>query len=136
MRTMNDDALMAAGRLRLEGLYVRYPHLRPYGGDYSPDGWAHIVADALTSIAEIEAASGLLASVAQVKEKFGGLRLYVRARDETTEGQHFAAQLQEIVAAAEQRAARTCQKCGAPGELRSAGGWWGTTCAQHAPRDG
>lgn len=73
--------------------------------------------------------------MSQVKAKFGGLRLYVLGGDESPEGQRFAAQLSEIVAAAAQRAARSCQMCGAPGELRSAGGWWGTVCAKHVPRD-
>lgn len=113
---------------------MRYPHLQPYDGDYSPPGWALLVSEALESLAAIEATPGLRSRVSQVKEKFGGLKLYAFVDDDRPEGRRFTAQLREIVQAAEQRAARTWQTCGAPGELRSPGVWWATVCAKHIPR--
>lgn len=129
---MDHTSLMAIARLRLEAVYVRHPHLRPYDGDFAPDGWAHIIADALESIAAVEQASGFRARVSQIKEKIAGLRLYVRGGDDSAEGQRFAAQLMEIVQAAQRRAARTCEDCGQPGQLRCAPGWFRTTCEQHS----
>lgn len=59
--------------------------------------------------------------VAQVKEKFGGLRFYYRGGDDVIRG---------MVRMAESWAARTCEICGSPGELRS-GTWLRTLCDEH-----
>lgn len=59
--------------------------------------------------------------VAQIKEKFGGLRFYVDGGDEYTYG---------AIAIAESWADRTCETCGAPGTRRS-GGWVRTLCDTH-----
>lgn len=59
--------------------------------------------------------------VAQIKEKFGGLRFYVDAADDYTYG---------AISMAESIASRTCEVCGAPGTRRS-GGWIRTLCDHH-----
>lgn len=59
--------------------------------------------------------------VAQIKEKFGGLRFYYDGGDEYISG---------LVAMAEQWASRTCEECGSPGTHRS-GGWMRTLCDRH-----
>ena len=61
------------------------------------------------------------AIVAQIKEKFGGLRFYYSGGDETVSG---------MVTMAEAWAARSCEVCGAPGHLRE-GGWLVTMCGEH-----
>jgi hypothetical protein len=61
-------------------------------------------------------------AILQVKEKFGGLRFYVGGGSD------------DLYAAIEEAASRSltlCERCGAPGELRT-GGWWQTLCEQHA----
>lgn len=55
---------------------------------------------------------------AQVKEKFGGLRLYVDNCDEYVRG---------VVAMAESMSYRTCEECGNSGTRRP-GGWIRTLC--------
>jgi len=60
--------------------------------------------------------------VAQIKEKFGGLRFYYDGGDDVIHG---------MVQMAESWAAHTCEECGAPGERRS-GGWIKTMCDAHA----
>lgn len=59
--------------------------------------------------------------VAQIKEKFGGLRFYVDGGDEATHG---------MIRMAEAWADRTCEVCGAPGHSRE-GGWIKTLCDTH-----
>ena len=65
--------------------------------------------------------------VAQIKEKFGGLRFYYDGGDEYISG---------MVRMAETWAGNTCEECGVPGELRM-GGWIRTLCDHHeAERQG
>jgi hypothetical protein len=60
-------------------------------------------------------------TVAQIKEKFGGLRFYVHGGSQD---------LWHRIDAAEQASYHICEKCGAPGVLRS-GGWLKTLCDTH-----
>lgn len=59
--------------------------------------------------------------VAQIKEKFGGLRFYLDGGNEYTQG---------VIDMAESWAGQTCETCGAPGQRRS-GGWIRTLCDEH-----
>lgn len=58
----------------------------------------------------------------QVKEKFGGLRFYVK---EATPKQD------AVISFVESISIRTCEICGAPGKQRE-GGWIKTLCDEHA----
>lgn len=60
--------------------------------------------------------------VAQIKEKFGGLRFYYDGGDDTIDG---------MVRMAEAWASVSCEECGAPGVQRP-GGWVKTLCDHHA----
>lgn len=55
----------------------------------------------------------------QVKEKFGGLRFYYTGGDDEIRG---------MVRLAESLSFKTCEDCGAPGELRKTRHWWRTLC--------
>jgi hypothetical protein len=59
--------------------------------------------------------------VAQIKEKFGGLRFYYDGGDQHISG---------MVRMAEAWADRSCETCGAPGTKRE-GGWIRTLCDHH-----
>ena len=59
--------------------------------------------------------------VAQIKEKFGGLRFYYDGGDERIRG---------MVQMAEVWADASCEECGAPGKRRD-GGWIKTLCDHH-----
>lgn len=63
----------------------------------------------------------------QVKEKFGGLRFYAHSRNPDLR-EAFAERIKQ----AEQAAGRTCETCGAPGELHDEFSWIRTLCYQHA----
>ena len=60
-------------------------------------------------------------TVAQIKEKFGGLRFYYEGGDEHING---------MVRMAEAWADVSCETCGAPGKRRE-GGWVKTLCDHH-----
>jgi len=57
--------------------------------------------------------------VTQVKEKFGGLRLYLVGVGGA------------VTDPFEQESYTTCERCGKPGALRRPGGWYLTLCAEH-----
>ena len=59
--------------------------------------------------------------VAQIKEKFGGLRFYYDGGNDTIDG---------MVSMAESWAAHTCETCGKPGKSRS-DGWIKVLCDDH-----
>jgi len=59
--------------------------------------------------------------VAQIKEKFGGLRFYYDGGDDVVDG---------MVRMAESWAGQTCEECGKPGKSRN-GGWIKTLCDEH-----
>lgn len=71
--------------------------------------------------------------LAQLKEKFGGLRIYVDAPPTATPG--IKASIHAVLMAAENASFKTCEECGAPGErvlVRSV--WWKTRCAECAEK--
>lgn len=91
------------------------PTVEQYAACVGP-GWKHIV------VPLIERALTEGKNIAQVKEKFGGLRFYYDPSDESFDA---------AVAAAEAQAIKTCEECGAPGVLRG-GGWIKVLCDEHA----
>ncbi len=79
------------------------------------DGWVPIVDDLFTRLVE----TGFdIKTCAQIKEKFGGLRVYFDARSD---------EQNTLTEAAEARAYKTCEQCGEAGSLRREG-WWKTLC--------
>lgn len=62
-----------------------------------------------------------LPRVTQVKEKFGTLRFHIATRDP---------RVAALVSFAEHHSGRVCEKCGAPGTLRT-NGWLRTLCDVH-----
>lgn len=83
-------------------------------------GWRPIVEPA---IKEIE---GLGVKITQVKEKFGGLRIYTGSM----KSHDIADQVSAIITKAEAACAVTCENCGRPGRLRNLDGWMKTYCEE------
>jgi len=84
-----------------------------YCGWHCPPGWYPAVeklCDLLERIGGVQ--------LAQVKEKFGGLRFYVDG------GPYLA---HELIKACEAASIMMCQDCGAPGVLRKNGTYWVAT---------
>lgn len=98
----------------------RYPLIHYWGIECS-DGWFGLVLDAVTKI-EVSLNDMLTAGIAvddlpgcfQIKEKFGGLRLYWKAFEATP----FTQPMHGAITQAEERALRTCSVCGAAGIRR------------------
>jgi hypothetical protein len=90
------------------------------------DGWYHLICDVATQLVGLEPPEADL-RVTQVKEKFGGLRFYMRAQ--------LSAVNQRLIGDAEARSFTICEACGAPGALQHRGGWYRTRCAHHATLD-
>jgi hypothetical protein len=62
-------------------------------------------------------------AVAQAKQKFGSLRLYL---------ERYAPGTHELIDAASRQSRTICEACGAPGVLRSTkGGYFSTVCDEH-----
>ena len=57
---------------------ARLPRLGPQIESFVPDGWDAALAQALEAIALLSEETGTAISIAQFKEKFGDLRIYVR----------------------------------------------------------
>ena len=110
-------------------LNEKYPEMYKdvYCGISVGEGWFKIV-DALSNTiykhCEWAIKNGKMdafPNVAQIKEKFGGLRFYMDGGDDFCDG---------AIWMAENWAAETCEVCGVPGARRS-GGWIRTLCDHH-----
>jgi len=132
---------------RVAGFFKSHPQRSPRTPSFVPQGWDEPVADALTALLGIERASGTAIRIAQIKEKFGGLRIYVDV-DEMSDGPfeivrstpsstHFRnaatsgsvrEQAHAIIDQAADRAELHCVRCGAPATGRN--GLY-RVCAEH-----
>lgn len=99
------------------------------------DGWLPLIAESLDEFERCLEKHGWLgrAVIKQIKEKFGGLRIYVRPKNASA---HFpkmlAAAMLTICDQAESRSMQTCELCGDPGKLDNFGGYYQTLCTRHA----
>ena len=127
----------------VEKLETKYPEMfaNPYGGVCVGAGWWPIVEALCSQIDSYvkwrnNTREALLkdnpykheipeyvepVTVAQIKEKFGGLRFYYDGGDQFIRG---------LVTMAESWAARSCEECGNVGHSRS-GGWIKVLCDEH-----
>ena len=98
----------------------------PYDFTYDVGkGWNGILTNAFKQIAEAFDKAGAdfsEFSVSQIKEKFGGLRIYTGALDVSV-----ADQIYKIIDEAETESYVTCEYCGKHGKPRK-GGWIKTLC--------
>ncbi len=83
------------------------------------DGWSAIVNGL------IDTANKVGATVDDVKEKYGTLRFYY------TPGDTDDSALADAVEWAEAQSAKTCELCGAKGQLMKSGHWLKTLCGIH-----
>lgn len=88
------------------------------------DGWFRLIYD-LSAAIEAEASklgldpdSEAWPKAAQVKEKFGTLRFYLRGHTDS---------IHELIKQAEEKSEHTCEKCGLSGTLRTHG-WHHVSC--------
>jgi len=111
---------MDARRLPVE--LDRTPFAEPQVPSGVMEGWWPLLAEAHERLSQVDPGY----QVAQFKEKFGALRLYIRPSDiGLTE------QIHAVVADLERRSLRMCERCGLAGALRE-GRWLQTLCDEHA----
>lgn len=97
-----------------EALQERFPkNGRYWTGIDIGDGWMPIVIELDQKLIELYPDYKL----AQVKEKFGGLRFYVEGIPWQSEGS-------KLIDEAEAKSYETCEECGAPGKGTTSGGYW------------
>src|ERR1700730_2054024 len=86
------------------------------------DGWFDILwrlcGDLESLVGQFEQESGCQFEILQVKEKFGGLRIYVRGANDV---------MRQRLQAAKMESTRTCEVCRQPGALRESS-WTKTLC--------
>lgn len=85
------------------------------------DGWFDLIDKAFSKLMLLNPRPQL----AQVKSKFGGIRIYL---DDSSD-EAFA-----IVNEAEIASEKTCEICGKPASLGSQNGWYSTLCDEHRSR--
>lgn len=79
------------------------------------DGWFSLLDEALQAMADLN----IPIQIDQVKEKFGGLRIYYHDGDERVDS---------IIKIAEEKASKTCERCGLPGEIKKIKNWYTCIC--------
>lgn len=80
------------------------------------DGWHELIDKLLDTIAGLNPPDDFV--IYQIKEKFGGLRVYTSVASST---------IYTAIEAAEEESYRTCENCGDPGKPRD-GNWINTLC--------
>jgi hypothetical protein len=91
------------------------------------DGWEPLIRRLSEKLEPIARETGLRA--VQVKEKMGGLRVYVRCADGARVlPVAISKAVLASIGAAEKESRRTCEHCGAPGSIGKTAGWWSTLC--------
>jgi len=78
-------------------------------------GWEPIVEKAAAALKELDDSIELM----QVKEKFGGLRMYTNS---------YSDEVDAILREAEEEASNTCEFCGATEQVSCKGSWLKTLC--------
>jgi hypothetical protein len=108
----------------LEQLQDQYKDILDCGFECLP-GWANIIDTVLSIAAEIKETYDEPIVFLQIKEKFGGLRMYHSGADDYLAGAICMASCLSQV---------TCECCGARGRLRKNHGWVQTLCDEHDQR--
>lgn len=83
------------------------------------EGWYPIIFKALDKIQEVVDRENLDIEITEVKEKWGGLRIYASG---TTD------EIDIAIEQAEEQSIETCEVCGKDGKLIKVNGWWKTRC--------
>jgi hypothetical protein len=104
-------------------------NLMAFGWDCGK-GWHPIIEEALNEIEKViekmpKKQKNIFKKsfeIFQVKQKLGGLRIYVNI---------YTNEIIEIISNAETKAEKTCEECGKPGIIREIHHWLFTSCDEH-----
>jgi hypothetical protein len=81
-------------------------------------GWERLV----RRVYNAKEGMGITVGIIQVKEKFGGLRIYT---------DYYDSELEQVIQEVGKESLKTCEECGAPAGLVKRGGWFRTLCEVH-----
>jgi hypothetical protein len=90
-------------------------------------GWLPLIYETLDKIQAIVDRDGLDIQVTEIKEKYGGLRIYL---DSDTD------EIFELTQIAEEQSYNICEECSKPGKLHNVKGWWMTRCEACLKKEG
>lgn len=82
-------------------------------------GWAELIKQVFTFMETIKEP----VKIVQVKEKWGGLRIYTDCMNE---------KMDNFITRMERHSFSICEACGKKGALYKRGGWYFTSCDEHA----
>ena len=124
---------MAYEKEDMEILQERYSDILKIDYIECDIGWFDILDKALSQMLMLCCETGESIKIVQIKEKFGGLRIYYDLDpnadiDEVNED--FRDKIEEIIYNAENESYTTCEVCGEEGKPRK-GGWIKTLCNDH-----
>jgi hypothetical protein len=85
------------------------------------EGWYPLIYETLDKVQAIVDRDGLDIQVTEIKEKYGGLRIYL---DGDTD------EIFELTQMAEEQSYNVCELCGKPGKLHRVNGWYMTRCEE------
>jgi hypothetical protein len=109
-----------------------YWFMKPDGANVLSDhfdceeGWHPLINEAIKKIERIMKRDNLDIQIMDIKEKLGGLRIYLSS---TTD------EIEEVIKEAEGKALTTCEICGSPGSfLSNFNGWYATRCTACAEK--
>lgn len=109
----------------MDEIIEKYPQFFPGGqticGAYCGKGWLPLVDDMFAEIQQYCTTNNTIETpqVAQIKEKFGALRVYIDFCDDN---------IKKIVYKYEDISVTICEQCGKPGKKESINGWLKTIC--------
>lgn len=83
------------------------------------EGWYPLIEETLDQIQDIVDRDGLDVQITEVKEKYGGLRIYVDG---------YTDEIGKIIEDAERKSVEICELCGKDGKQVKFHGWWMTRC--------
>lgn len=111
--------------------YISYNDNPLILSDYVGEGWVPIVEEFFKKLYDYYAKNHLTPTslfVSDIKQKWGGLRLYVHFDEKASKFGETA------ITTAERTASRTCEFCGEEGTLREVRGWYFTICGSCAEK--
>ena len=113
-------------RQELGSLFDKY-HTKVYLGVSIGPGWIPAYVELARNMEEVAQKYNYRVSVAQVKQKFGELTVYLQPLEENAAAN---AALSELITTAVRRCARTCESCGRKGKL-GGNAWLSVACEKH-----
>lgn len=97
-------------------------------------GWEPCIRELCVQLVALDAG----VEFAQIKEKFGGLRIYYEFTQTSTGQEPTEWQKKEAAKLIEEtirKADESCETCGKPGSLRTQNRWYYTACDEHTKKE-